>query len=159
MAQSDKGERVKVIFLADVSGVGRAGELKEVSRGYAKNFLLPRGLAVEATPAIVKQAESRVQKESQEEMSDKAKLAEQAKQIEGSKIRFQARMGAGERLFGSITAADIAQELSRVVGFPIDKRKVDIDKPLRQTGSYEVAIKLAAGLEPRIAVVIEPEQA
>ena len=149
---------MKVIFLEDVSGVGRVGEVKEVSRGYARNFLLPRSLALAATPAIIKQGESRLQKESRWQMVDRAKLAEQAKQIEGSEIHLQARIGTGDRLFGSITAADIAQELDRVVGSSIDKRKVDIDKPLRQAGSYEVAIKLAKDLEPRITVVIEPEK-
>jgi large subunit ribosomal protein L9 len=149
---------MKVIFLEDVSRVGRAGELKEVSRGYARNFLLPQGRALAATPAMIKQAELKPQRESQRGMVDRAKLAEQAKQIGGSEIHLQARTGVGGRLFGSVTAADIAQELNRVVGFSIDKRKIAIDKPLHQAGSYEVAIKLAKDLEPRITVVIEPEK-
>lgn len=148
---------MKVIFLQDVSGVGRAGEVKEVSKGYAKNFLLPKGIALAATPAMIKQVESRLQKENLKEVVDRVKLAEQAKQIEGSEIHLQAHAGVGERLFGSITAADIAQELNRVVGFSIDKRKIAIDKPLHQAGSYEVHIKLAKDLEPRITVVIETE--
>jgi len=68
-------------------------------------------------------------------------------------------VGADDRLFGSITAAGIAEELSRVIGSSIDKRKIDLDKPLRQAGNYEISIKLAKGLEPRITVVIEPRKA
>ena len=149
---------MKVILLKDLPGKGKAGEIKEVSKGYARNFLLPQGLALAATATTIKGAESRIQKGEAHEALDQAKLAELAKQIEGSEIHLQARVGAGDRLFGSITAADIAQELSRAVGCSIDKRKIDMDKPLRQAGSYEVTIKLAKDLEPKIKVVIEQEK-
>ena len=149
---------MKVIFLEDVSGEAQAGEIREVSKGYAKNFLLPRGLALVATPAALKQAESRLQKEKTQENLDRAKLIELAGLIEGKEIHFEARIGADERLFGSITAADIAQELSQATGFSLDKRKIDLDKPLRQAGSHEVIVKLAKDLEPRVTVIIKPEK-
>ena len=145
---------MKVVLLEDVPGNGKAGEIKEVSKGYAKNFLLPRGLALVATPTVMKQVESRLEREKLEESVDRDKLVELAQQIEGKEIRLKARMGAGERLFGSITAADVAGELSRAIGSVIDKRKIDIEKPFRQTGSYEVAIKLASDIKPKISVVI-----
>jgi len=148
---------MKVILLTDVSGKGKAGEVKEVSQGYAKNFLLPQGLALTATPAAIKEAELRIRKEKALESADQAKLVELAKQIEGTEIHLQARVGSGERLFGSITAADIAEELNRVVGSSIDKRNIDIDKPLRQAGNYEVTVKLAKDLKPQIRVIIEQE--
>jgi len=150
---------MKVILLKDISGKGKAGEIKEVSQGFARNFLLPQGLALIATPAAIKQVEFRLQREENQEIVDQAKLAELAEQIKGSEIHFQARTGAGDRLFGSITAADIAEKLSQTMGSVVDKRKIDIDKPLRQVGSHEITIKLAKGLEPRIIVVIEPEKA
>lgn len=150
---------MKVILLKDVSGKGEAGEIKEVSQGYARNFLLPQGLALIATPAIIKQVGLGLQREENQETVNQAKLAELAEQIEGSKIHLQARIGAGNRLFGSVTAADIAEELSRAIGFVIDKRKINIDKPLRQGGNHEIIVKLAKGLEPHITVVIEPEKA
>ena len=152
-----KDYRMKVILLKDVSGKGKAGEVKEVTKGYARNFLLPRGLALAATSTAMREAELRIQREKAWELTNQDKLAEIAKQIEGSEVHLQAHIGAGERLFGSITAADIAKELSRVTGFSIDKRKIDLDKPLRQAGNYEVAIKLAKDLEPKVKVVIEPE--
>jgi len=149
---------MKVIFLEDVSGKAQAGEIKEVAKGYAKNFLLPQGLALAATPTALKQAESRLQKGKTQEGLDQAKLAELAGLIEGKEIHFEARVGTGDRLFGSITAADIAEELSQATGFSLDKRKIDIDKPLRQAGSHEVIIKLAKDLEPRVTVIVKPEK-
>jgi large subunit ribosomal protein L9 len=149
---------MKVVLLEDIAGKGKAGEIKEVSKGYAKNFLLPRGLALVATSTVIKQVESRLEREKFEESIDRDKLVELAGQIEGKEIRLKARIGSGERLFGSITAADVAEELSRAVGSVIDKKKIDIEKPFRQTGSYEVAIKLASDIKPKIMVVIEEEE-
>jgi large subunit ribosomal protein L9 len=149
---------MKVVLLEDVPGKGKAGEIREVNKGYARNFLLPRGLALVATPTVIKQVESSLEREKLEESIDREKLAELAQQIEGKEIRFKARMGAGERLFGSITAADVAEELSRAIGSVIDKKKIDIEKPFRQTGSYEVAVKLAGDIKPKIMVVIEEEE-
>ena len=149
---------MKVVLLEDVPGKGRAGEMTEVSKGYAKNFLLPRGLALIATPAVKKRVELRLEKERLEESVDREKLVELAQQIEGKEIRFKARTGAGERLFGSITAADVAEELSGAIGSVVDKKKIDIEKSFRQTGSYEIAVKLASDVKPKITVVIEEEE-
>ncbi len=148
---------MKVVLLEDLPGKGKAGEIKEVSKGYARNFLLPRGLALVATPTVIKQVESNLEKEKLEESIDRDKLVELAQQIEGKEIRFKTRMGAGERLFGSITAADVAEELSQAIGSVVDKKKIDIEKSLRKTGSYEVAVKLASDLNPQITVAIEEE--
>jgi len=148
---------MKVIFLKDVSGKGSPGEIKDVSKGYAKNFLLPQGLALAATPTVIKQLESRLQKEKLEGIVNRAQFAELAQQIEGTEIHFHTRVGTGDRLFGSITTADIAEELSRVIGSSIDKKKIDIDRPLRQAGSHEVIVKLASDLKSQITVVIEQE--
>ena len=149
---------MKVVLLKDLPGEGQAGQIKDVSRGYARNFLLPRGLALLATPTLIKQAESRLQRERLDESTDREQLVELAQQIEGREIRIRARSGGGERLFGSITAADIADELSRSIGAVNDKRKIDMDKALRQTGSLEIAVKLAGDLKPQITVVIEEEE-
>ncbi|MBE0430644.1 MAG: 50S ribosomal protein L9 [Dehalococcoidia bacterium] len=149
---------MRVVLTEDVPGKGKAGEIREVSKGYAKNFLLPRGLALAATPALVKEVESRLQRQQIEQSVDREQLVELGQQIEGQELRFKARIGAGERLFGSITAADIAEELSKSIGSEVDKKKIDLDKPLRQTGSHEVAVKLAGDLKPQITVVIEEEE-
>ena len=149
---------MKVLLLEDLPGRGKAGEIKEVSNGYARNFLLPRGLALLATPAVIKQVESQLEQEKLEESIDRDKLVELAQQIEGKEIHFQARMGTGERLFGSITAADVAEKLSQAIGSVIDKKKIDIEQSLRKTGSHQVAVRLASDLNPQITVVIEEEK-
>jgi len=149
---------MKVVLLEDLPGKGRAGDIKQVNKGYAKNFLLPRGLAMVATPTVIKQVEARLEREKLEESIDHDKLAELAQQVEGREIHLKARTGAGERLFGSITAADIAEELSQATGSVIDKRKIDIEKPLRQSGSYEIGVRLAGDLNPQITVVIAEEK-
>lgn len=146
---------MKVIFLKDVSGKGEVGEIKEVVKGYARNFLLPQGLALAATPAAIRQVKSGLRREGGQGALDEAELVELAEQIEGQEIHLQARVGARDRLFGSITAADIVEELNRAIGSSIDKRKIDMDKPLHQAGSHEVTVKLAKDLKPRIKVVIE----
>jgi len=149
---------MKVVLLEDLPGKGRAGDIKEVNKGYAKNFLLPRGLAMVATPTVIKQGEARLEREKLEESGDRDKLVELAQQIEGREINLKARMGVGERLFGSITAADVAEELSRAIGSVIDKKKIDMEKPLHQAGSYEIGVRLAGDLNPQITVVIEEEK-
>jgi len=149
---------MKVVLLENIPGKGRAGEIREVSKGFARNFLLPRGLALVATPAIIRETEAKLHKEQKEELMDRDKLAELAQQVEGTEVHFKARAGAGDRLFGSVTAADIAEEVSRVTGSVIDKKKIDIEKPLRQAGSHEVTIRLAGDIKPQITVVIEEEQ-
>jgi large subunit ribosomal protein L9 len=148
---------MKVVLLEDLRGKGKAGEIKEVSKGYAKNFLLPRGLALVATPAVIKQVESKLEKERLQESVDHDKMVELAQQIEGKDIHLKARTGGGERLFGSVTAADIAKELNRSITTPVDKKKIDMEKPFRRSGTYEVAVKLASDIRPQIKVVIEAE--
>jgi large subunit ribosomal protein L9 len=149
---------MKVVLLEDIPGKGRAGEIREVSKGYAKNFLLPRGLALIATATVMRQVEAKLEREKLGGSIDREKLVELAQQIEGREIHLKARTGGGERLFGSITASDIAEELSRAIGSDIDRKKIDIEKPFRQAGSYEVAVKLASDVRPSITVVIEEEE-
>jgi large subunit ribosomal protein L9 len=149
---------MKVVLLEDVTGQGKAGEMREVSKGYARNYLLPRGLALVATPGLMKEVESRLQRKRLEESLNREQMLELAGRIEGKEIRFRARSGAGDRLFGSITAADIAEELSKSIGSVIDKKKIDMERPLRQTGSHEIAVKLAGDIRPQITVVIEEEE-
>jgi large subunit ribosomal protein L9 len=149
---------MKVVLLKDLPGKGRAGQIREVNNGYARNFLLPRGLALAATPAVIKQVESRMEKERLEESIGREKMAELAQQIEGQEIHLKARMGAGERLFGSVTAADVAEALSQSISSVVDKKRIDIEKPLRRAGSYEVVVKLASDIRPQITVVVEEEK-
>jgi large subunit ribosomal protein L9 len=149
---------MKVVFLADVPNVAKAGDEKTVSAGYGRNYLLPRKLAVIAQPgamvAIKAQIEARAETE---------KYKKLAAEIEGKVLTFKVRMGAKERMHGSITAANVATELQEVLGQAIDKRKIDLAESIKQLGNYDITIKLFKGIEPKIKVNVikkdeEPEK-
>ena len=148
---------MKVIFLKDVYGSGEVGEIKEVARGYAKNYLLTHGLAVEASPGAIKQAEARIKQElDRKEQVEKATEILAAR-IQDKEIHVTAKVGNDNKLFGSVTGAHIAEDLSKLVGQPVDKKFIALDRPLRETGSHEVKVKLSGKAEAMITVVIEPE--
>jgi large subunit ribosomal protein L9 len=149
---------MKIIFLKDVQGKGKAGEIKEVSNGYAMNYLIRNGLALPATAGVIRQSAQRIKNADIQKELSLEKLTEIAEQIEGQTIHIQARSGAGERLFGSITASAIAEELNKLLSSSIDKRKIVLDKALREIGSHQVTIKLSKELEPKITVIIERER-
>jgi large subunit ribosomal protein L9 len=147
---------MKVIFLQDVPNVAQAGEVKEVADGYGRNFLIPRKLATLATPQVTSQTETKAQKM---EARLTAELKELASQLEGKEVSLKAKAGAKERLYGSITSADIAAELNNTTGLDIDKRKIELDEPIRQLGSYEIAIRLAGDIVHKIRVTVTEEEA
>lgn len=148
---------MKVIFLQDVSAKGKKGEMKEVADGYAKNYLLPRGLAMAATKSSMKSYEQRVKAESKRQEQKVEDMKELAQKLEGTGISFKAKAGDKERIHGSITSADIAAELSRVAGAEIDKKKVEMPEPLRTLGTHDVEIVFASGIKTTVKVTVEEE--
>ena len=148
---------MKVIFLKDVFGSGEVGETKEVSRGFAKNYLIPNGLVVEATSGAIKQSEAHIRQELERKQQLLHKTELLAQRIEGTQVVLKAKVGAEDKLFGSITGAHIAEGLSKLIDTPIDKKHVALDRPLREAGSHDVKIKLNGQSEAMITVLIEPE--
>jgi large subunit ribosomal protein L9 len=145
---------MKVIFLQDVPDVAKAGDVKEVADGYGRNFLIPRKLAALASP----QAISQVKTGEKAQASTEEELGELAQQLEGKEVSLKAHAGAKERLYGSITSADIAAELESATGIAVDKRKIELEKPIHKLGSYELTVKLGKDITPKITVnVIEEE--
>jgi len=149
---------MKVIFLQDVPNVARAGEIKEVAGGYGRNFLLPRKLALLANSPAINTIKTQLETEAIREVHTEDRLAELAQQLEGKEITLKAKAGAKDHLYGSITTADIASELQNTSGVVIDKRKIELTDPIRQLGSYEVAIKLAKDITPKIKVTVTEEE-
>lgn len=151
---------MKVIFLQDVPNVAKVGEIKEVADGYGRNFLIPQKLASLAKPGVTNIAEVQSKIEAENQAEDQAKLVELANHLDGSEVTLKARVGAKERLYGSITTADIAAELQSSAGLVVDKKKIELAEPIRHLGSYEVAIRLAKDIVPKMRVrVIEEETA
>jgi large subunit ribosomal protein L9 len=146
---------MKVVFLQDVPNVARAGEVKEVAAGYGRNFLIPKKLAALANA----QAMSQVVTVDEAKAKIDTELSQLASQLEGKEVSLQARAGAKERIYGSITSADIAAELESATGLVIDKRKIELDEPIRQLGIYEVVIRLAKDIMPKIKVTVTEEEA
>ena len=149
---------MKVIFLQDVPNVARAGEIKEVASGYGRNFLIPKKLALLANLPALSTIKTQLKTEASSEVQTEDRLAELAQELEGKEITLKARAGAKDHLYGSITSADIAAELESNSGVVIDKRKIELTDPIRQLGSYEVAIKLAKDIIPKIKVTVTEKE-
>ena len=148
---------MKVVFLKDVSAKEKRGEIKEVADGYARHFLLPRGLALPATPSAIKMATTESKDKAQRQARLQEEIDEVIQRLKGQELIFKARAGTKGRLHGAITTADIATKLSSITGFEIDKKKIELDEPLRQLGSHDVVVRFAPGSETEIRVVIEEE--
>lgn len=149
---------MKVIFIQDVSHKGRKGEIKEVADGYARNLLFPQGLAILASPSAVKNYEQEIRLSQRRRLKEEEEIEEVVRMIEGKEIRFKAKSGGKERIHGSITGADIASELSRLLGYEVDKKKILLKEPLRQLGRHEVLINFAKNKEAKINVTIEEDE-
>ena len=150
---------MKVIFLQDVRNVARAGEIKEVADGYGRNFLIPRKLALAANLQAISTVTAQLKVKVRSQVRTEAELLEMANHLDGREIILEARAGVKDRLYGSITAADIAAELESSTGLAIDKRKIELDESIRQVGSYEIAIRLAKDIVPKIRVTVSEKEA
>ena len=143
---------MKVIFLQDVKGSGKKGEIKNVADGYARNMLLPKGLAVEATPENMNKLEG--QKASAQHKTDVEKQAatEAAAKIKDKKLIIKAKAGSNDRLFGSVTAANIAEALDSQLGVKVDKKKISLSSDIKNFGSYTATVKFYAGISEKVDV-------
>jgi large subunit ribosomal protein L9 len=151
---------VKVIFIEDVQNVARAGQTKEVANGYARNFLFPRKLAVLANSNAASMVEAHLKKVAKRRAIEEAEMAALAKTINGVEIVLKAKVGENDKLYGSVTGADIADALSKNINREIDKRKVDLAEPIRLVGVYDVIIRFTHDITATVVVVAmsdEPE--
>jgi len=150
---------VKVIFIADVTNVARAGQTKEVADGYARNFLFPRKLAVVANSQAAAVIDAHLKKLGKQRAIEEAEMAEVAKKISGLEITLRAKVGENEKLYGSITGADIAEALSKAAGCGIDKKKIDLAEPIKQTGVCDVTVRFTHDITAVIKVNVLSEEA
>ena len=149
---------MKVVFLEDVPNVAETGEVKEVADGYGRNFLIQKKLAILADAKTTHIVEAQLKKKARRQAETEAEMRELAEQLEGQEIVLKARTGAKDQLYGSITNADIAEELEKSAGLVIDKRKIELDEPIREVGSYEIAIRLTADIIPKIKLTVAEEE-
>ena len=148
---------MKVVFLMDIASKGKRGEIRDVADGYARNFLIPRGLALPATPSAIKATQTLSKEREGRQAREKEMINEVSRRIEGTELLFKAKAGAKGRLHGSITSNAIASRLSEIADFEIDRKKVILDQPLHQLGTHEIKVNLSPESEIKIKVVIEEE--
>jgi large subunit ribosomal protein L9 len=148
---------VKVILKQDVPNLGRTGEVKRVADGYARNYLIPQGMAVRATASAMKDFEHRqeVQARKHERMKKRAETL--ARQLTAHTLTFEVKTGETGQLYGSITNADIAEALQEEVGVEIDRRDIPLAEPIREVGEHFVPVHLMEDVEPQVRVVVKPE--
>jgi large subunit ribosomal protein L9 len=149
---------MEVLLLKDIEGLGKAGTVKNVAEGYARNFLLPRKLAVTATPAARKDAETirKVAIRKAQKIEEEAESL--AAELHDVRLVFKAKAGESGKLYGSITPGHIAEALSAKMGMEFDKRKIDLEDSLRELGEHKVPIKLSSAVTAAIRVVVEAEE-
>ncbi|UNC93710.1 50S ribosomal protein L9 [Candidatus Contubernalis alkaliaceticus] len=145
---------MKVILLKGVKKLGEAGDVKDVSQGYARNYLIPNGMAVEATPSALKDLEKQKNILERKEKNLMEKMEAMAEKLKGLQLTLSAKVGEGGKLFGSVTSKDIAEKLQEQ-GFNIDRRKIDLKDPIRGLGAYNLNLKLHPEVSVEIEVIVE----
>lgn len=148
---------MKVILCEDVDNLGEMGETVSVAPGYARNYLLPRRLAVAADSASARQIEHEMRIIKKREERRRKELAEVAKGLEGVRVEFLAKAGAEGKLFGSVTTLHIAQKLEEL-GHKINRRKIELPEPIKSLGEHDVVLQLKSGIEATIKVIVSPEE-
>lgn len=145
---------MKVIFLKDVKGSGNKGDIKNVADGYARNMLLPKNLAVEATPENMNKLQGQQASAQHKIDVDIQNAKEAAAKLKGKKITIAAKAGSNSRLFGSVTAANVADAIVQQTGVKLDKKKISLSTDIKNFGSYNATIKLYNGISETIDVEV-----
>lgn len=148
---------MKIILKQDVKGLGKAGSMVNASDGYARNFLIPKGLAVEATAGNIKEMESKKEAERKKSERELAAAKELAEKIKATVLVIKAKTGENGKLFGSITSKDIAEKLKSDYKIEIDKKKIELEEAIKSIGNFEVEVKLYPGVISKLTVKVEQE--
>jgi large subunit ribosomal protein L9 len=146
---------MNVVFLKNVPNVAKAGEVKNVPDGYARNYLLPNKLAAPATANVKSQMEAQARAQEKKQAQMESEFRSMGEQIEKLNLVIKAKAGAKNHLFGSITSADIAKELEATSGLVVDKRKIEMKEPIREIGVFDVTIKLYKDVNPKLKVTVK----
>jgi large subunit ribosomal protein L9 len=155
---SEEEFTVKVILTEDITSLGAMGAVVEVARGYARNYLIPQGKAMEVTPGNLAQLEQAKVKYAQIRAKERETAVVQVERLEGVRVTIAQRVGEEERLYGSVTPAMIAAALESQ-DFQVDKKQVELPEPIKKLGTYEVTIRLAPDVKATVTVEVVPESA
>jgi large subunit ribosomal protein L9 len=147
---------VKVILTTDVAKLGKSGELKDVTDGYARNFLIPQKVAVPAAGGAYRAWQHDIASREEKRQRERGEAEIASNRIASTTLTMGVKVGEGGKLYGSITTQDIADALGRR-GIKVDKHKIDLEQPLKTLGTYKVAVKVYAGLISEVTVIVEPK--
>ena len=146
---------MQVILREDVKDLGRSGEMVTVSEGYARNYLLPRKMAVQATPGMMKDMRKRMEAARQREAREQEEAQKVGESLKDARVTIPGRAAEGSsRLHGSVTAQDIAEVLNKAVAHPVDKRDIELREPIRTLGTHQVLVRLAKGVTVPVTVEV-----
>jgi len=145
---------VIVILRKDVQGTGKAGEVVKVSDGFARNMLIPRGLALEATEGNIRSLEKQKELQQKKAADSRAAAEARAAELADRKVVKKSRAGKDGKLFGSITSKDVAEAMSEQLGMNIDKKKIEMDGPIKQLGTFKVTVKLYSEVKGTVKVEV-----
>jgi large subunit ribosomal protein L9 len=148
---------VQVILKQDVEKIGRRGDIVDVSRGYVRNFLVPRGLAEMATPTRLEEVHREMAEAEERDRRMAERAGEVAETLNKSVITIEARTGEDERLFGSVTAANIADAIDRARGVRVDRRRIKLEEPIRSLGTHQVPVQVYGDIEASVKVIVVPK--
>jgi large subunit ribosomal protein L9 len=144
---------VKIVLRADVENLGNKGDLVEVAPGYARNYLVPRGLAMAASAGVTRQAEAMRRSRQVRDRREKEGAEATARQLAAKRVEIKARSGEGGRLFGSVTSTDIAEAIEAQTGIHIDRRKLNVE-PIKTLGTHEVPVRLHSEVEVPVTIEV-----
>jgi large subunit ribosomal protein L9 len=147
---------IEVILREDVKALGKAGELVKVRPGYARNYLLPKGLAYEATEGNRRRIAGEAKARASRQAAEQAESEQQAAKLRTAVVTLARKAGEGDRLFGSITAQDIADALAQQ-GIAVDRRRLELEHPIKTVGEHQVTVRLPAEVQATVRVVVVPE--
>ncbi|MFZ5631965.1 MAG: 50S ribosomal protein L9 [Bacillota bacterium] len=146
---------MKVVLLQDVKGQGKKGDIVTVADGYARNFLLPRNLAVEASEGKMREISQQKDAQDRKKKKEEAEARAMAARMEGIKVHVKAKVGEGGRLFGAVGNKDISENLARQHGLDVDKKKIILKEPIKALGEFQVNIRLHPAVQTAVTVVVE----
>jgi large subunit ribosomal protein L9 len=147
---------VKIVLRADVDNLGHKGDLVDVAPGYARNYLVPKGLAIAATEGVSRQAEAMRRSRQVRDRREKEGAEATARQLAAKRVEIKARAGEGGRLFGSVTSTDIAEAVEAQTGVHLDRRKLHVE-PIKTLGTHEVPIRLHSDVEIPLTIEVVPQ--
>ena len=148
---------MQVILTQDVEKIGQRGDIVDVSRGYVRNFLVPRGLAEMATPTRLEEVHREMAEAEERDRRMAERGGEVAETLNKSVITIEARTGEDERLFGSVTAANIADAIDRARGVRVDRRRIKLEEPIRSLGTHQVPVQVYGDIEASVKVIVVPK--